>query len=247
MNSTIESMTNHRSIRSYSDRPVSPEILDAILDSAQSAPSSMNGQQVSIILVTDPDKRKSIAEYAGQQSYVEQAPVFMVFLADYHRAYLAAKKHGTELIIPESVESTLVGSIDVALSMGNAMNAAESLGLGTVFIGGIRRNPEKMIEILDLPKYVYPMVGICIGYAKEENIPSKKPRFPREAIVHENKYNVDMKTFIDDYDETMSAYMHQRTNGQETRGWSDNIAATYQKVYFPKVSPSLQQQGFLSK
>ncbi|BEP28303.1 NADPH-dependent oxidoreductase [Helicovermis profundi] len=243
MNNTIKSITNHRSIRSFTNQMIEEDKLSAILESAQAAPSSINGQQMSIIVIKDQTTKDKIAKLAGGQPWISSTPIFLLFLADYYRAKLAADKNDEELVISNNMEGTLVSSIDVGLAMGNSIVAAESLGLGTVCIGGIRMSPDEIIELLELPKYVYPMAGLCIGYPVEENIPDKKPRLPKEAVVHQEKYNSNINSYIDDYDKTISEYMKNRPNTQNIHDWSSSISSTYNKVYFPKVSRTLKEQG----
>lgn len=244
MNKVIDSILNHRSIRNYTSEGIDPIMLKNIVASAQAAPSSINGQQMSIIVIKDQKKKEEIAALTGGQEWIAQAPVFLVFVADFYRAKLAADKTNEELVIPSNIEGTLVGSIDVGLAMGNAIAAAESLGLGTVCIGGIRNNPERMIELLDLPEYVYPMVGLCIGHPVDDQIPAKKPRFPEEAVVHQEVYNRDLHAILDDYDETIKTYMQERTGGQHVHDWSGFISSIYNKVYYPTVSPTMKKQKF---
>lgn len=245
MNSTIKSILNHRSIRSYTNQAVENEKLNAILDCAQAAPSSINGQQMSVIVIKDQATKDKIAEYAGGQPWISATPVFLLFVADFYRAKLASEKHGEELIIAGNMEGTLVASVDVGLAMGNTIAAAESLGLGTVCIGGLRMNPDKIIELLDLPEYVYPMVGLCVGYPNTEAMADKKPRFEREAVVHNEKYNQDLSIHIDQYDEVIKEYMSTRSQGQNIHDWSGFISSTYNKVYFPKVSGTLRDQKLM--
>lgn len=164
MNNTIEIIKNHRSIRQYLDKDISNDIIDEIVKSAQAMPNSINGQQTSVIVVRDKAKREKLAELTGNQPYVAEAPVFLVFIMDFYRTYLAAKKNNVEQKINEYVEGIGVGSVDVGIALGAATIAAESLGLGVVPIGGIRRNPEEVIELLELPKYTFPLVGLVVGY-----------------------------------------------------------------------------------
>jgi len=244
MNSTIESILDHRSIRSYTNKSIEEDKIQAILSSAQASPSSINGQQMSIILIKDQAKRDKIAELAGGQPWISQAPVFMLFVADFYRAKLASEKSGQPLVIAGNMEGTLVGSIDVGLAMGHAIVSAESLGLGTVCIGGVRHNPDEIIELLNLPDYVYPMVGLCLGYADDTSIPDKKPRFPQTAVVHTETYNHDLRDVLDNYDNTIESYMSERTGGKDTRDWSHFISSFYNRVYYPKVSGTLRDQKF---
>lgn len=243
MNSTIESIKNHRSIRSYSDKAIENDVLNAVLESAQASPSSINGQQMSIIVVKDQDTKDKIAAIAGGQPWISKAPVFLLFASDFYRSKLAADKNGQELVIPTNTEGTLVASVDVGIAMGQSIAAAESLGLGTVCIGGIRNDPQAMIDLLGLPEYVYPTVGLCVGYPDADKIPGKKPRFPQEAVVFEEKYNTDLEGILDTYDSTIVEYMTDR--GEENvHDWSGFISHVYNKVYFPKVSPTMKSQGY---
>lgn len=242
MNEIIRTYKNHRSIRSYLDKDVSDEYIDLIIESAQHAPSSINGQQVSIIAVRNKDTKKKIAELTGGQAWIDKAPVFLLFALDFYRAKIACDKNNEELVITQSLESIMVGSVDVGIAMGNAIGAAESLGLGIVPIGAVRREPEEIVKLLDLPEYVYPVAGLVVGYPKEHS--ALKPRLPKEAVFHEESYNKDLKSIIDRYDKDISKYMIERTNGEDDRSWSQGISNFYKFVYFPKVYPSIKKQGF---
>ncbi|PAC91006.1 nitroreductase family protein, partial [Bacillus licheniformis] len=135
MNEVLKTLKDHRSIRSYTDEPVSPEQLDDIIQAVQAAPNSINGQQVTVITVQDEERKKKIAELAGGQVWIEQAPVFLLFCADFNRAKIALEKNGETLAITDGMESVLVGAVDAGIALGTATAAAESMGLGTVPIG----------------------------------------------------------------------------------------------------------------
>lgn len=242
MNETIKSMLNHRSIRAYTDQAVSEQDLNLLLEVALHAPTSINGQQLSVIVVRDKAKKAKVAELAGGQAWIDQAPVFLLFVMDYHRAAIAAKLTEQAFIHHESIESIMVGSVDVGIAMGTVIAAAESMGLGTVPIGGIRRAPFEIIELFDLPKFVYPVAGIALGHIADHS--AKKPRIPMAIFRHDESYHADQEADIKAYDEQMSAYMSERTGGQNNRNWSQGVAGTYKHIYFPKVYPSLKQQGF---
>lgn len=244
MNSTIQSILDHRSIRSYTNQMIEDDKLDAILKCAQAAPSSINGQQMSVVVIKDQETKNKISEMAGGQPWIKETPVFLLFVADFYRAKLACDRSGTKMVITNNMEGTLVGSIDVGLAMGNSIAAAESLGLGTVCIGGLRMNPEKVIDLLDLPEYVYPLVGLCVGYKNEEIASAKKPRFNQEAVIHLEKYNKDLDKHIEDFDKTIVEYMTKRNTGETVHDWSNFIGNIYDKVYFPKVSGTLRDQKF---
>jgi len=245
MNETLKTLTHHRSIRSYTDQPVTDEQLDAIVHAAQSAPSSINGQQVSIVCVQDQVNRQRIAELAGGQPWIAQAPVFLLFCADFHRAHLAAQMHGRELAITESVEALIVGACDVGLAMSNAIAAAESLGLGIVPIGGVRNQPLALVEMLELPRYVFPICGLVVGHPA--SYAAIKPRLPRAAVFHREKYQPDLQPLIDEYDPLLATFMDRVTQGRLTKNWSQTVAEFYDHLYFPDIRAALENQGYACK
>ncbi|MBT2625823.1 NADPH-dependent oxidoreductase [Bacillus sp. HU-1818] len=244
MNEVLNTLTDHRSIRSYTDEPVSDAQIDQIIQAVQSAPTSINGQQVTVITVQDKERKKKISELAGGQPWIDQAPVFLLFCADFNRAKIALEElNNIELKVTDGLESVLVGAVDAGIALGTATAAAESLGLGTVPIGAVRGKPDELIELLELPKYVFPVSGLVIGHPADRS--AKKPRLPQVAVHHKETYQAEqLKPLIEAYDEQMSEYMKQRTNGKETRNWSQGIAAYYQRLYYPHIREMLEKQGF---
>lgn len=246
MNNTIEIINNHRSIRQYLDKDISNEIIDEIVKAAQAMPNSINGQQVSVIVVRDKEKREKLAELVGNQPYVAKAPVFLIFVMDFYRTHLAGEKTGLKQVIHESVEGIGVAALDAGIALGASVIAAESLGLGTVPIGGIRKNPEEVIKILGLPKYTFPVVGLVVGYAENES--HKKPRVPFESFRHNEKYDAEVvEKSIDAYDEEVSAYLKEIGRYEQEINWSTTTSRIYQSIYYPSVKSTLESQGFKTK
>lgn len=212
MNEVLQLLTDHRSIRSYTDETVSDEQLDLIIQAAQAAPTSINGQQFTVIAVKDKERKKKISELAGGQPWIDQAPVFLLFCADFNRAKIALEEYNdTPLEITNGLESVLVGAVDVGIALGTATAAAESMGLGTVPIGAVRGKPDELIELLKLPKYVFPVSGLVIGHPADRS--AKKPRLPQAAVLHHETYQEeDLRTHIEAYDKQMSEYMKKRTD-----------------------------------
>nr|WGE04473.1 nitroreductase family protein [Bacillus subtilis] len=163
MNEVIKSLTDHRSIRSYTDEPVAQEQLDQIIEAVQSAPSSINGQQVTVITVQDKERKKKISELAGGTSHGSIKLLFSCCSAQISTVANIALEdlHDFKMEITNGLESVLVGAVDAGIALGTATAAAESLGLGTVPIGAVRGNPQELIELLELPKYVFPLSVPC--------------------------------------------------------------------------------------
>ena len=244
MNETIQLLNNHRSVRKYTAQDVSDEQTRIIMETASAAPNWINGQQVSVIEVRDPEKKKQLAIAAGNQPWVAEAPVFFVFCLDFHRAKLVAEKNKTEFNIVDNIEAIIIGSTDAGIALANASAAAESMGLGIVPIGGIRREPQKVIDVLHLPDYVFPVSGLAVGYPAE--LPGQKPRLPLDAFHHKDTYQADQHHLIDQYDRTITEYMKERTGEKDSSDWSSKVAAFYDKGFAPygKVASVLKKQGF---
>ncbi|WP_404328996.1 NADPH-dependent oxidoreductase [Mesobacillus maritimus] len=247
MNETIRLLKNHRSIREFDpEKEVSVSQTKTIIETAMAAPNWINGQQVSVIEIRDNDRKSKLAKAAGKQKWIEEAPVFFVFCLDFYRAKLAADNKGKKFQVADNIEAIIVGSTDVGIALANATVAAESMGLGIVPIGGIRRNPDTYIDALQLPEYVFPISGLVVGHPRA--IPEQKPRLPLEAVHHKEKYNREQQqSLMDEYDQTVSAYMAERTNGHDTSNWSSKIVHFYDngfEAYQKAVAPALKRQGF---
>lgn len=226
VNSIIETILNHRSVRNFEDKPLTKEQITTIVQSAQSASTSSFIQAYSIIGVTDEEKKRKLAELAGNQSYVAENGHFFVFCADLYRHELISEMEQTDM--SESLESTekfMVMVIDAALAAQNAAIAAESIGLGICYIGGIRNNLPEVCELLKTPKRVIPLFGLAVGYPEKLN--DKKPRLPLPHIYHENQYEQDLsiiKGQLKEYNEIISNYYNERTGGKRQDTWTEQMA-----------------------
>ena len=141
-------------------------------------------QAYSIIRVTRPAARAAIARAAGNQPWIEQAAEFLIFCAD--RRVDAACRHASAGALEGWTEHRLAAVVDVALVAQNVLLAAESVGLGGVYIGGIRNGPQTVVDQLQIPELVVPVFGLCLGWPAES--PAVKPRQPLELILHQDVY-----------------------------------------------------------
>jgi FMN reductase [NAD(P)H] len=245
MNETVSLLHSHRSERSYKSDPIPEPILEAIIEAAHLAPSSMNSQQISVVVVRSAESRKQIAEIAGGQPWIAQAPVFLAVVMDLYKTRIGLEKVGAVQQTQHSVEGLVCAATDAGIALEAMMIAARSLGLGIVPIGGIRRNPEKMVELLGLPEYCFPLVGMAMGYV---NAPAtQKPRLPVVSFRHDEHYAAEkLRPAIDAYDKTLMDYWKSIAR-QDGLPWSQNTALAYSVVYYPKVKPVAAAQGFTCK
>ncbi|MDF2182409.1 oxygen-insensitive NADPH nitroreductase [Neptuniibacter sp. CAU 1671] len=245
MNDVIDLIKSHRSIRKFLAQPVDQDLLQRCIEAGQSASTSSFIQACTVIQVTQPDLRSSLAEWAGNQAYVEQAPVFLVFCADMHRHQLACDMHDAPMQ-SGFTEQFITATVDCALFAQNVALAAESEGLGTVFIGGIRNQIDKVADALELPALVYPVFGLCLGYPDQN--PEVKPRLPLSVVLKQNSYNFTKDCDdIAEYDKAVRDYYRTRTGGQKEMTWSEQISGMLVKEARPHMLSFLQSRGFLKK
>lgn len=237
---TIETLLNRVSVRKFTDRPVAPETVDAILGAAFRAPTSSNIQAYSVIVVRDPEIKRQLAPITGNQQHVIEAPVFLAFCADLTRIAHATKRHGHD-IADNNLEIGLVSSIDAALVGMSAYLAADSLGLKGVMIGAVRNDAVATAQVLGLPHRVYCVFGMCLGWPDEA--PKQKPRMEFGAMVHEDRYGVlrgnrSMVEEVADYDAALAA--HYGSVGKPTTpdSWSDEM----DKKFVPQLRDDLRAQ-----
>ncbi|ASA25314.1 oxygen-insensitive NADPH nitroreductase [Paenibacillus donghaensis] len=246
-NETLELLNRHVSVRQYQDTPVSEEQLAAIIEAGQMASTSSNVQAYTVIAVTEPELKKQLAGLAGNQAYVEQCPVFLVWCADLYRLREVTKPYLQDTDTHESsTENFIVATVDVALAAQNAAIAAESLGLGIVYIGGIRNRIAEVSELLGLPELVYPLFGMCLGYPAAAT--GQRPRLPQPAVLHRNRYNAGiLAEQVKSYDEVTSTYLRERTGGQKDTPWSELMAARLAEPIRLHMKDFLDRKGFLRK
>ena len=245
MNATIDLMKAHRSIRKFTDQEIDDQTLEEIIVAAQCAATSHFVQAYTVIRVRDRDKRKAIAQLAGSQVWVEQAPVFLMFCADFNRLETAGRLHGTT-VEKGWAEQFVTATVDAALLAQNVLLAAESLGLGGVFIGGIRNDPQTVCDLLAIPDQAYPVFGMCLGWPAQD--PPPKPRLPVEAVLFDDRYpETHDQNMLNEYDRvTNHYYLHRNTNLRDET-WSRQMADFMGKVFRPHMKGFLEKKGFFLK
>jgi FMN reductase (NADPH) len=244
-------MYQHSSVRSYTDEPIDAALVETIVAAAQRAATSSNLQMWSVVAVTDSDTRSHLAKLCGNQSHVAQAPVFLAWCADLHRLDLACVLRGY-VQVTRYVENFLVAAVDVALAAQNATLAAESLGLGSCYIGAIRNDPQGVIETLHLPPLTFPVVGMTIGWPASH--PRPKPRLPLKAVLHWESYSSDTtQASLHEYDRIMIAsgvYDGRQVPApgkpevMEDYGWLEHCARRVSVAHRAQLRALLAQQGF---
>ena len=198
---TIQQINQHASIRKYKPDPIPQEMVESIVAAGQRASTSSNLQTYSAVAVTGSEERVRLAELCGEQGFIRQAPVFIAWCADLSRLERICQMRGYQQV-SEYVENFLIATIDVTLVMQNAALAAESLGLGMCYVGAIRNQPKAVIELLELPRLVFPLVGMTLGWPDGEH--KVRPRLPTRTVLHWEKFDLaDEEDALFEYDKTM--------------------------------------------
>ncbi|WP_247302794.1 NADPH-dependent oxidoreductase [Bradyrhizobium sp. 61] len=217
-NGVLANLLAHRSVRAYRPDPVPARTVETLVAAAQSAPSSSNLQTWSVVVVEDQARKARLAELAGGQKHIVEAPLFLVWLADLSRAERLAGRsaHPDEGL--HFLETFIVAVIDAALAAQNAVVAAESLGLGSVYIGAIRNKPRAVAEELGLPPNVAAAFGLCIGYPDATRPSQVKPRLRQDVVIHHERYSdAGDEAGIAAYDATLRGF--QKSEGLPAIGW----------------------------
>ena len=189
MNEIINSLYNRKSVRVYEDKPIPSELKEIILESAIQAPTAGCQQLYTIIDVTDQNLKDKLAVSCDNQPFIAKAPMVLVFCADCKKWYDAYIEAGANPRKPGTGDLMLAVS-DTVIAAQNAVVAAESLGIGSCYIGDIMENCEIQRNLLNLPEYVFPAAMIVFGWPTEQQKQRKKPeRYDFNYIVPENGYN----------------------------------------------------------
>ncbi len=223
-NPVIAGLLAHRSVRAYLPDALPAGTIETLVAAAQSAATSSNLQVWSVVAVSDADKRARLAELAGGQRHIAQAPVILLFIADLARAGLIAHDADAAADGYDYLESFVVAAIDASLAAQNAVVAAESLGLGTVYIGAMRNHPEAVAALVGLPPRAMVIFGLVIGLPDPAHPAAVKPRLPQAAVMHHDTYALErQRPAIARYDETARAF--QTAQAQKPVGWRALILA----------------------
>jgi nitroreductase len=218
----IARLLSHRSVRHYLPKALPEGTLALLVAAAQSAASSSNLQLWSVVAVEDAERKKALAEAANNQAHIQQAPLFLVWIADLNRATELAQARGIPSEGLGYLEMFLMASIDTALAAQNAAVAAESLGLGTVYIGGLRNHPERVAELLGLPSQAFAVFGLCVGWPNPDAPAAIKPRLPQPVVLHRERYALSESEHaaVGGYDALMHGFYTDQSMPVPAGGWS---------------------------
>lgn len=188
MNEVIKQLYERKSVRIFTDEPISDNAKKCILQAATQAPTAGNQQLYTILDITDEALKKRLSETCDNQPFIAEAKLVLIFCADFQKWYDAFLSAGCEPRKP-GVGDLMLAVSDTNIAAQNAVVAAHSLGIGSCYIGDIMENCELHRSLLHLPDYVFPAAMLVFGYPTEQQLSRPKPeRAPMKHIVHENAY-----------------------------------------------------------
>jgi len=247
----INSIISRASVRKFSKKNISKELLTLLLTAAQSAPSKSNLQQYSIMVIQNQSLKNEISKLIGDTKWALTAPVFLLFLADIRRNIKITNYKGYNHK-NNNVDTFMNGVIDSALSMQSMISASESIGLGICPISMIRNIIEEVKNLCKLPKGVFPIAGLALGWPDEKSPVSI--RLPQDIVTHYNTYNEkNLMNKINQYDERVfkvapierNKQRHIDIYGVAKKGtWSENISRQLSVAERKDFKKWLKNHGF---
>ncbi len=244
MKNVSDTLLQRRSIRRYEREALTPEHLNFIYEAIRNTPTSYNGQQFSVIDISDQALKEQLYELTSQKQ-IKTCSHFLLFCADFNKITIGAEEKGIKM--PEftnTADGLIVGTVDASLAMMSALVAAESMGLGTCCIGYARTAaPEAIAKLLNLPQHTYAVCGLAIGIPRE--MPDLKPKQPADLIIHQNRYdNTGIAEHLLKYDSEIMHYNSTRSGTKSDNDWIGHIIGYYIEAMNYRMLESLRSQGF---
>ena len=238
-NEILQALSARKSVRVYTEEPVTDAERDAILQAAFQAPTAGNQQLYTILNITDPALKARMADLCDHQPFIAKAPLVLVFLADCRRWLRAYHASGIADARTPGAGVLLLALADTCIAAQNAVAAAESLGIGSCYIGDVIENAEQMREALHLPEYVVPACMLVFGRPTDQQKARPKPaRFEKDAVVCENTYR-------DRTDAELRADFTARAaaNGQQNYDFDTAIKAFCNRKYESDFSKEMTRSA----
>jgi FMN reductase (NADPH) len=187
-NEVLRQLRERKSVRIFEDRAVPDAVKNEVIGAAFEASTAGNMMFYTIIDVTDQQVKDQLAVLCDHQPFIAKAPLVLVFVADYQRWYETYQAAGLVVRKP-AVGDLMLACADAFIAAQNTVVAAQSLGLGSCYIGDVLENCEQVRALLALPEFTMPAALIVYGYPTKQQLDRTKPaRFSRSHVVHENAY-----------------------------------------------------------
>jgi nitroreductase len=254
LNETIKVILNRASLRKYDERNITEEELNLIIDCAIRAPTAGNNMLYSIILIKDKDTKEKLSKSCDNQTFIKDADIIMVFLADVKKLYdyfeISKIKEFCETYnipyIRPNLQMLYLALNDALIAAQNAVIAAESLGIGSCYIGDIAERYEYHKELLNLPENVFIATMLCFGYYPENYEKKLRPRFDKKYIVHNERYNIIKSDEIKKMYDIYESKFNENTANTDSNATLNSTNDIKNKLKFSNYAQMLYVNKFAS-
>ncbi|WP_246108989.1 nitroreductase family protein [Streptomyces sedi] len=255
-NDQIAGLLRHRSVRTYLPDPLPDGTLETLVAAAQSASTSSNLHQWSVVAVTEPELKAKIAATTRMDSMdlentqINEAPLLLLWVADLSRSHAIATESGDSGDVLEQLDTFLVAATDAALAAQNATVAAESLGLGTVYIGAARNRARELAELIGLPPLSFVSFGLVVGHPDPERPARIRPRPAQELVLHRERYDTSAwREVVEEYEEEFRTFRDDVGLGFKT--WRSSVVRMSSGVDLmdgrQNLDETVRARGFLAR
>ena len=224
----IEALLRHKSVRTFLPDALPDGSIETMVAAAQSASNSSALNQWSLVAVTDRELKQKISDTVARSvpvdriPWIEEAPALLLWVADLSRGAEITKDAGKEPFIFDYLDSFLMASIDAALAAQNAVVAAESMGLGIVYLGVMRNIAKEVAQIINLHQHSFVTFGMAVGLPDASRTSSVRPRPAQPMVLHHNQYNQDKyRAYLKDYEEAYQAFRTSQNMSAKT--WQGSV------------------------
>ena len=251
-NAQIEGLLSHRSVRDFSPQALPEYWFETLVAAAQSASTSSNLQQWSVVAVTDPALKAQVRTLAAggkglANGYIEKAPAILLWIADLSRNHAMTVFDGLTPGVHDYLDSFVMATVDAALASQNATVAAESIGLGTVYIGATRNKAKELAELIQLPAHSYVVCGLVVGWPATDSDAAIRPRLSQNVVAHHNRYCAcDLDAHVTGYEEAFHAF--REGLGMKDKTWKQAVQSAATSLDYmdgrQHLRATLEERGF---
>lgn len=242
-NQTLRLLLQRSSCRNFSDQKISPDVLQYILSAGIHAPTGGNLQPYSIIKIEEDETKQKLAELCGGQHWISEAPINLLFCIDWHRNERWAKLEIAPFTATSSFRHFWISFQDTVICAQNICTAADSLGLGSVYIGSILECFKEIRDIFRLPKRVFPVVLLCLGYPTIKDQPRKK--LDVHVVVHDEEYHeIGDQDLRAAFNEKYS-HLKMEINEERLRGISEVCRKVHGEEFAKECVDRIEENGYI--
>lgn len=248
MKNIKEVLENRKSNRNF-EGTIDLDIVRESVRLAQRTACSMNSQQISVVMITDPQKLAQISDINWKQPHIKTADSFLLFVIDNNRQdAVVLQETGSHTIIQNDIESIVVGSVDAGLIAQSVELLLQAQGIGTCYIGGVRNDLNKIAELAGVSGIATPILGMVAGnpVGGIENKPEDiRPRVSFDSFFFEETYDEQMvRDGAVAYSEELTKWWANKGK-EEHQSYAQSMAKSYAKSYIPNLFDDLQAIGYL--